>query len=149
MIIIMESNRFRNESEHLKEFQNEVAVYCPSCNKKALATVNNEDKTAKLLCSQCGYNKITDTRVKMNGGYQTAAMDYFDADLWYIYPFKNETFWAYNDAHLEYLQNDISEKIKESKNSSYFTLLEKLPLFYNTAKNNQSLLNVIDKLKVK
>uniref|UniRef100_UPI004047227E hypothetical protein n=1 Tax=Polaribacter sp. TaxID=1920175 RepID=UPI004047227E len=81
--------------------------------------------------------------------YQTSANSYFDAALWYAASFKNDYFFAYNEAHLLYLEQYIGAKLREHKDRSHFTLLEKLPKFYHEAKNREALLKLIEKLKKK
>jgi hypothetical protein len=141
-------NRFQDENLILSNFYQEVWVACPSCAKKAMSKVNYENKTARLFCTSCGYNKETTTAIK-NGTIETVANYYFQAELWLKVPFKNEMFWAYNDKHLEYLERYISATLREHKDRTHFTLLEKLPKFYHEAKNRESLLKIIAKLKSK
>jgi hypothetical protein len=141
-------NRFQDENFLPSDFYQEVWVVCPSCTKKAIAKVNFETKTARLLCLHCGCNKKTTTAIKY-GTINTAANHYFQAELWLKAPFKNDVFWAYNDKHLEYLERYISATIREHKDRTGFTLLEKLPKFYHEAKNRESLLKIIAKLKSK
>ena len=140
--------RFNDENLILSDFYKEVWIVCPSCNKKAMATVSFETKLARLFCVQCGYNKETTTLIK-NGTIHTAANNYFQAELWLKATFKNEVFVAYNDKHLEYLERYISADLREHKHRTHFTLLEKLPKFYHEAKNRESLLSIIKKLKNK
>lgn len=141
-------NRFQDENLLLSNFYQEVWVVCPTCAKKAMAKVNPETKTARLFCLHCGCNKETTTAIK-NGTINTAANHYFQAELWLQAPFKNDIFWAYNDKHLEYLERYISATIREHKDRTGFTLLEKLPKFYHEAKNREGLLKIIAKLKSK
>lgn len=141
-------NRFQDENLLLSEFYKEVWVVCPSCAKKAMATVNFETQTARLFCLNCGCNKETSTADK-NVVIETAANHYFQAELWLQAPFKNEDFWVYNNKHLAYLERYISATIREHKERSGFTLLEKLPKFYHEAKNREGLLKIIAKLKTK
>ena len=131
------SNRFQDENLILSNFYHEVWVVCPSCSKKA--KVNFETKTTRLFCLQCGYNKETTTTIFKN----------VTAELWLKAPFKNDVFWAYNDKHLEYLERYISATLREHKDRTHFTLLEKLPKFYHEAKNREGLLKIISKLKNK
>ena len=140
--------RFQDENLLLSDFFQEVWVVCPTCAKKARAKVNPENKTARLFCLHCGCNKETTTTIKY-GTINTAANHYFQAELWLQAPFKNDVFWAYNDKHLEYLERYISATIREHKDRTGFTLLEKLPKFYHEAKNREGLLKIIAKLKVK
>ncbi|SHG73459.1 hypothetical protein SAMN05443549_10673 [Flavobacterium fluvii] len=142
-------NRFQDENLILSDFYKEVWVVCSSCTKKAMATVNFETKTARLFCLHCGHNKETTTALIKNGTIKTAAHQYFQAELWLKATFKNELFWAYNNKHLEYLERYIGANLREHKDRTHFTLLEKLPKFYHEAKNREGLLKIISKLKSK
>jgi hypothetical protein len=148
----MTDNRFQDQNYHLSHFQEEVDVVCPKCQKKALTTVNYDEKKAKLICTHCGFCEIKDT-ILTHMGYTNnfigAANLYFKAELWYMAAFKNDIFFAYNESHLLYLEKYISAKIREHKDRKHFTLIEKLPKFYHEAKNREALLKIIEKLKIK
>lgn len=143
------SNRFQDENLIISDFYKEVWVVCPTCGKMAIATVNFEAKGARLFCIHCGYNKETTTSLIPKGTIDMSANWYFDVKLWLNAPFKNDVFWAYNDKHLEYLERYISATMREHKDRTHFTLLEKLPKFYHEAKNREGLLKIISKLKTK
>ena len=142
-------NRFQDENLTRNHFYKEVWVVCTSCAKKAMATVNFETKTARLLCVHCGYNKETTTALIPKGAVQAAANWYFNVEIWLIAPFKNDIVWAYNYKHLAYLDRYIGAALREHKDRTHFTLLEKLPKFYHEAKNREGLLKIIEKLKSK
>ena len=142
-----QSNRFQDENLTLSDFYKEVWVVCPSCAEKAIAAVNFDLKSARLFCVKCGLNKKTSILVKENVTLQMAAHQYFSAELWLKLPFKNEIFWALNDKHLHYLENYIAAKLREHKDRTHFTLLERLPKFYHDSKNREGLLKLIVKLK--
>lgn len=147
-----ESKRFQDKNYRINHFYKEVLVECISCKSKAIATVDFESKTAKLVCTNCGYNKqetMLINIVNQVATLQTAAHVYFGAKLWLQMPFKEEIVWAYNYEHLAYLEAYIAASIRESKDRSHFTLLEKLPKFYHDAKNRTALLKLIQKLKEK
>ncbi|WP_343533837.1 zinc ribbon domain-containing protein [Pedobacter sp.] len=142
--------RFNDQNKRITEFQTEVLVVCPSCGQKAMASVDYGKERARLLCTQCSYNKENTTEstvLGIKGHWQMAAHQYFNAKLWLQQPFKNEVFWAYNEQHLAYLESYIGATLREHKDRSHFTLLEKLPKFYHEAKNRAALLKLIDKLK--
>ena len=141
-------NRFQDENLTISDFYKEVLVVCISCEKKAIPKVSFETKSARLFCEHCGYNKETSTVFYM-GTIKMAANHYFNADYWLKIKFKNEIFWAYNDKHLAYLERYISATLREHKDRTGFTLIEKLPKFYHEAKNRNPLLKVIEKLKSK
>lgn len=143
-------NRFSDENKRLSDFHKEVLVCCPACGKKAIARVNDEESKARLLCAVCGYNKEIGAETTVGGKVgrlRMAADHYFDAPLFMQHPFKNDVFYAYNEAHLDYLERYIGATLREHTDRTHFTLLEKLPKFYHEAKNRGELLRVIGKLR--
>ncbi|GAA4324342.1 hypothetical protein GCM10023149_25880 [Mucilaginibacter gynuensis] len=144
--------RFTDENKLMSDFFGEVWVHCSTCNKKAIATVSFETQTASLHCTQCGLYKRISTEITLlgsKGHWQLPANRYFDAELWLMMPFKAEVFFAYNGQHLAYLEKYISATLREHKDRTHFTLLEKLPKFYHEAKNRKGLLKIIEKLSKK
>jgi len=144
-----QQNRFQDQNLTKYDFYKEVWVVCPSCEKKAIAKVDFEIKLARLICINCGLSKETTIQISKNASLEMAANIYFNAELWLKAPFKNDVFWAYNDKHLEYLERYISATLREHKDRTHFTILEKLPKFYHEAKNREGLLKIIAKLKHK
>lgn len=144
-----QSNRFQDENHLLSDFYDEVWVVCTGCSKKAIAKTNVAEKTALLYCGHCGYHKIAAASVTDNGRLKMAAHGYFGAGLWLTARFKDDLFWAFNDQHLAYLEQYIGAGLREHKDRTHFTLLEKLPKFYHEAKNRDRLLKIIGKLKNK
>ncbi|WP_227765244.1 hypothetical protein [Hymenobacter sp. 15J16-1T3B] len=69
--------------------------------------------------------------------------------LWYQAPFKDEVLWAYNAEHLLYLEQYIAAKVRERNNRRYATMVEKLPLFMQLAKNREALLKLLERMKRK
>lgn len=147
----MPQTRFQDKNHRLIDFEQEVWVVCTKCHQQAIAALNDEAKEARLRCVHCGYSKSVSMLVKYAEGkfaeLNQAAHLYFEAQLWLKYPFKGDMFWAYNLKHLEYLEAYISAKLREHKDRTHFTLLEKLPKFYHDAKNREALLKIIKKLK--
>jgi predicted RNA-binding Zn-ribbon protein involved in translation (DUF1610 family) len=146
------STRFHDQNKRLSDFQTEVLVVCPTCGKKAIAKVDYELKKAILFCENCGFNKQIPTEVTVfgiNGNWNIAAHSYFSAQLWLQHPFKNDVFIAFNADHLNYLEQYIAADLREHKERTGFTLLERLPKFYHDAKNRKALLAIIQKLKKK
>ena len=149
----MKTTRFTDKNYRLTNFENEVWVVCPSCEKQTIATINEARKQARLLCTHCGKNKTAPTmhtyKKDKTLEVKQAAHLFFDAKLWFSALFKGEVFWAYNPEHLNYLEQYITAKIREHKDRTHFTLLEKLPKFYHEAKNREALLKLIAILKMK
>jgi hypothetical protein len=148
----MDSDRFNDQNKTLEDFNKEVLVSCPNCTKKAFSKVNHDKKEARLICSHCSFSKTSSTIILINGKKAEiilAAHLYFEADLWLKWPFKGDEFWAYNLEHLNYLESYIAAKVREHKERTGFTLIEKLPRFYHESKNRKELLKMIEKLKLK
>ncbi|MHC1777594.1 MAG: hypothetical protein AB9834_19505 [Lentimicrobium sp.] len=148
----MEPSRFNDQNYRLSDFQDEVWVVCPNCRQKAIARNYPELQTARLLCTSCGFSRSCSTTHTVAGVAATvrqAAHSHFGAELWLQHPFRNDVFRAYNQKHLEYLEQYISARLRQHPNRSHFTLLEKLPKFYHEARNREDLLKIILKLKAK
>ncbi len=144
--------RFIDQNITITEFQHEAWVKCPSCGKRAIAIADYTLKKSRLSCPNCSYHKELATQIESfgtMGNLIMAANQYFGAELWLQHPFKNDIFFAYNDKHLYYLENYISAKLREHKDRSHFTLLERLPKFYHEGKNRQALLKIIERLKTR
>lgn len=136
----------------LDDFRTEVWVVCPHCERKAIARADHELRVARLLCAHCSYTREVSTETSLLGmkaNLLISANAYFGTGLWLQHPFKNDVFWAYNLAHLDYLERYIGAKLREHRERSHFTLLEKLPKFYHEAKNRSALLKIIQRLKAK
>ena len=140
-------NRFHDENALLSDFFSEVLVVCPACSKKAMAKVDFEAKMARLFCIACGYNKKKSTLISGTASLQMPANQYFEAALWLKSSFKKELFYAFNKNHLDYLERYITAILREHKDRTHFTFIEKLPKFYHEAKNRDGLLKIIAKLK--
>lgn len=146
----MSENRFQDQNLRITEFQTEVLIQCPNCSKKANSKVSYEANLARVYCPSCGQNKEVSTEISFHGNkahWRASADHYFGAELWLQHRFKNDIFWAYNEAHLEYLRQYIAAELREHKDRQHYTLLEKLPKFYHEAKNRESLIKIIEKLK--
>ncbi len=144
---MVNSNRFKDENKTLSHFYNEVWVACPICKKRATTTVDFDAKVARLSCLHCGHNKEMTTQITAAATVQMPAHQFFKVPLWLQAPFKNNLFLAYNLAHLLYLERYIGAGLREHKDRTHFTLLEKLPKFYHEAKNREALLKIIERLK--
>jgi Zn ribbon nucleic-acid-binding protein len=145
-----QTNRFKDSQWSLSHFYDEVWVECPACKGKANAIAYREIKEARLLCTHCGYNKTLSTQLQANVNVEIAAHGYFSAKLWLQLPFRGRhVVAAYNGSHLHYLEQYIAATLREHKDRTHFTLLEKLPRFYHEAKNREPLLKIIEKLKEK
>ena len=139
--------RFTDQKKTLRDFYREVWVVCPSCSGKAFARHLDNSGKVQLSCASCAYAKAYDIKQPSGHRVYMAAHHYFDARLWLQAPFRQHMIFAYNLEHLNYLEAYIQAGLREKKDRTHFTLLEKLPRFYHQQKNREDLLKVIRKLK--
>ena len=141
--------RFLDGNLRLAEFMDEVWVVCPVCSKKATALRIPDRDSARMSCLSCGYARELSTKAENGMSIIMPAHAYFNAVLWLQMPFRKHLFQAYNGLHLTYLEQYVSADIRESRDRTHFTLLEKLPKFYHAAGNRVALLKIIAKLRQK
>ena len=161
----------RNKDSYDKktaDFIKDVYVVCPSCQGKAFirAPELKFDKKAepdiRLVCTNCGYNKRLDekpdtfiyqsSRKTVTGKYLLlgAAIDpYFHQPLWLSTDCCDNTLWAYNYDHLEFLQQHVEAKLRErnTKEMSNSSLGSRLPRWMTSKKNRETVLKALEQLR--
>jgi hypothetical protein len=141
--------RFIDGNLRLSAFMDEVWVVCPVCSKKAIAFRITDRDCVRMSCISCGYARELSTKTVNGMSILIPAHAYFNAVLWLQMPFRKHLFQAFNGSHLAYLEQYIAADIRESRDRTHFTLLEKLPKFYHAAENRVGLLKIIAKLREK
>jgi hypothetical protein len=149
--------RFKDNGERLSDFGEQFLVICPNC--KNCATVIPKFKEAKynkyvyitidsvgLTCFTCGYSK---RKENVNTYYLGDCDFYFQLPLWLEEKCKDETIWAYNYRHLNFLENYIKSDIKEQDNNYNKSYISRLPAWIKKGSNKEDILKVIKKLKEK
>lgn len=163
MPIIRNNNAYQAYLDH---FIKEVKTICPQCNKMALVKAPgypNKPFEAKLTCLHCGFNKSAGydkgplvTGNTMFGGQVIVTgrpMDpFFGSSLWYSQDCCGELLWAYNDAHLDLLEQHVSAKHRErTQGEDYInrSIGSRLPQWMTAASNRDAVLKAIQKLRQK
>jgi ribosomal protein S27AE len=141
--------RFNDLNKTSADFHDEVWVKCPACGQKGVASADQAKKRVRLTCTRCAYHKEKGTELSPKVNLLQPAHLYFDAELWLQAPFRDETFYAYNDRHLGYLEEYIRGTLRGHRDRQGFTLIERLPRFYHLAANRDPLLKTIAALKSK
>ncbi|TVX93785.1 hypothetical protein [Paenibacillus agilis] len=137
-------SRFKDPRLHIDDFVNNLLVACPSCNKCAtVITEFQEVSTATdsclrrlFICNHCG--KIDEA---MN-----------EYQLWLKANCKGNILWAYNLKHLEYIENYVQAKLRESSRHEKLGwcnqgLFSRLPVWIKEKRNRNIILMTIKKLK--
>ena len=115
----------------LKMPQPQIKAACPHCG----STRNYEPKTEKYIEQYTSDTSITDPVFNLPLRLQTNV--------------KGNVLWAYNKDHLQDIRDYVASGLRERQESSFSTMVEKLPGFIKSAKNREAVLKSIDKLLVK
>jgi hypothetical protein len=153
------------EFTYIEEFINHIDVICPLCNAKANVISNPTDrKETRFTCLTCGQSKnwTGNSGILYNSsnfiGYEGILIGkpvdcYFKIPLWYSIGIKGEILFAYNKNHLEYLENYISDKLRQRKSNEHGwsnnSLESRLPKWMLLSKNREYIRKKIIELKNK
>lgn len=145
------SQKGRKES-----FKVELNCNCSNCSAEINITipkVNIKKENISVKCKSCEITQnyepknIPQEWIYLNN--DTKNENYFGLPLWLNTNFKDFNFWAFNYEHLEYLKNYISADLRERNNSTYSTMVEKLPNWMKSSKNRGKLMKIIESLEIK
>ena len=163
----------RNKDTYLKQvydFIKDILVVCPSCSGKAIVKAselpfkNLNEPDVKLICTGCGHSKkldekpdvvlFSDSTKTIPGRYMIigGAIDpYFRLPLWLTINCCDNTLWAYNLEHLEFLKQYVAAGLRERNTQvkANKSLGSRLPKWMTAAKNRETVLKAIDLLKKK
>lgn len=153
------SQVFRDDFKSRYSFADEFIVVCPRCLSRAKVvpsvpwtSKNLFGTKRKLICGSCGYNqeKLPARAIALH-----ADRDWFFGEpLYYaiVTPYGN--LYAYNDEHLNYLEEIIQAKMRTRRRSEEFgwsnrSQLSRLPHWAKLQKNRPKILAAIKKLREK
>jgi hypothetical protein len=109
---------FKDDGEYIYNFGDEFLVECPKCRSLAQILFSEEPEAnepissrifslKKLVCPSCGLNKKLsgdEMRVRTGGSFDM----HFGLPLWLQIPCCGDTLWAYNEKHLEFIENYVA-----------------------------------------
>ncbi|MFB7139553.1 hypothetical protein ACFCYN_07875 [Gottfriedia sp. NPDC056225] len=136
----MEKSRFSEAGETIFEFVDNVLVECPRCNNCAKMTWAPFKSIPKLVCEKCGLVAVSP--IASYGG-----PEFCGVSLWLKTSCCSNTLWAYNNEHLDFLENYVSASIREQLPNINRSLASRLPSWIKSAKNRESILKCIKKLR--
>ncbi len=146
---------FKDNGEYIYNFGDEFLVECSKCQSLARVVISGElDKNLpiyspkKLICPNCGLNKTLSSkemRVSVNGSFDM----HFGLPLWLQIPCCGDTLWAYNEKHLEFIENYVAAKLRVRKPNVNQSFVSRLPQWIKSAKNRDEILKAIAKLRGK
>ncbi|MGP5210674.1 hypothetical protein ACTXJ5_07760 [Psychrobacter alimentarius] len=153
----MSEKRFKENEENRLSIStptngDPTLVYCPKCRSKAVITLHNDE--ARLSCPSCGYHqaKLAERRT-FHWSAENPTDSYFGANLLLQTDCSGKSLWAFNNRHLEYLEDFVSAKHRQRNPSSdtwmNSSLASRLPKWLKAAKNREQVLKAIAVLKNK
>jgi Zn ribbon nucleic-acid-binding protein len=152
------------------DFIKDILVVCPSCSRQAvvktlaLAVRNINEHEIKVTCTHCGFNKrleekpgailFSTSTTTIPGRYLIigGSIDpYFHLPLWLTINCCDNTIWAYNYEHLEFLKAHVEAKLRERNTQEWSnkSLGSRLPKWMTSSKNRETVLKAIAQLKAK
>lgn len=163
------NERFNENRIRLEDFGDSFLVVCPDCSKRAHVTNRgtNANPEVTLACTECGRAQVwrsaapgvmTSSRLDH---YQPghvcigAAVDwYFHLPLWLQLTCCGQTLWAYNEAHLRFLEQYVSAGMRERRRDgdlgwSNQSLASRLPAWMKAANNRREIIKCLARLKQK
>jgi hypothetical protein len=146
---------FKDNGEYIENFGDEFLVECPKCQSLARIVLSGDvDENRrifspkKLICPKCGLNKKLsrdEMRVRVGGSFDM----HFRLPLWLQIPCCGDTLWAYNEKHLEFIENYVAAKLRVRKPNVNQSFVSRLPQWIKSAKNRDEILKAIAKLRGK
>jgi ribosomal protein S27AE len=155
-----DQRRFRDQRLTAWHFAaGEVLVRCPRCAECArVVVVPGADadlcEARRLVCGRCGYVRGQTGRVRHGPAPSGTVCDpYLIEPLWLQGDCGGNVLWAYNEAHLDYLEAFVSARLREKvvvgegEWRRRMTMVAKLPVWLKAAKNRDRVLRDIERLR--
>ena len=153
------ATRFQDDGRTLRTYFDRVLVRCPRCDSRA--TVRNieaagpaEDRpygTYRLQCESCAHRADIAPTWYVFGNLRGRAIDpFFQAPLFLQLDTRLGTVFAYNEAHLEWLDQLIRADLRERTHldgHANSSMASRLPRWMKLAKNRDAMISAIDKLR--
>ena len=158
--------RFRTADESLEDFGGESLVVCPRCSGRALVRVRERDASPRVLlsCAGCGHSAgweatspgIIHSRdpkwfAKGQMAFGAPVDPFFHLPLWLRAPCCGETLWAFNAAHLDWLEGYVGATLRERTQTEHGwsnqSLASRLPRWMQAAGNRDEILRCIRALR--
>jgi hypothetical protein len=170
--------RFREYDKRLADFEQEILVRCPQCDAYGglrlrtakVLTVNSEQSSLccikRITCQHCSYTKQqpnalkrktallfwqNNYRNKRNTSY--GILDhFFGLPLWLQISCCSQVLWAYNEAHLKFLESYVQSRLRkrlpdDSLGWHNGNLASRLPRWIKLTEHREKVLQKIQQLK--
>jgi hypothetical protein len=149
--------RFEDTGDGIYAFMEDTLVVCPQCSGRAVSRqVTTEERPGwfsprRLGCTRCAYTKDWSNRA-ISRRWHEVRDDYFELPLWLQTPCCGEVLWAYNEAHLAYLEDFVRARLRERQRDpkygwSNHSVASRLPQWMKAGKNREVVLKGLGRLR--
>ncbi|MEH2416946.1 hypothetical protein [Nostoc sp.] len=170
--------RFRDYGKRLSDFEEEILVRCPQCDAYGglrlrtakILTVNSEQSSLgsikRISCQHCSYTKQQSNAAKgkptlllwqnnyMAQRYSSYGIldHFFGLPLWLQTSCCGQVLWAYNEAHLNFLESYVQSRLRERLPDDTLgwhngSLASRLPRWIKLTQHQEKVLQKIQQLK--
>lgn len=154
--------RFRDYTTYLSQFEQAIWVLCPRCNRPVLSRCLDQHLTWRIACPHCSYIKTASRNVKQKPmpwwtdnwwteyrKHNGAVDPLFGLPLWLQVPCCGHILWAYNEAHLDFLETYVRATLRERQGSkgNHHGIAVRLPRWMKIAHHRTPILKDLQHLR--
>lgn len=147
-------------TKELWDFRTHITIHCPNCNKKTLLfnEANVGFLNGRISCSSCGFLK----ELNENSSYLICTLQGtpigsktvianpkgIKLSLWYSANFRGNSFWAYNESHLQFLYDFIRAKHRTRSQTDFKnrSIGSRLPKWMTSSANREGIKKLIESM---
>lgn len=152
------SERVRDDGRRLDDFAYEILVVCPECEGRAVTRPKDREATGwalangprRVACSGCGFVAEALAPARRRTGAESID-DHFGLTLWLCTRCSGEELWAYNEAHLDWLETFVAahHREREAPSGGKWTMATRLPRWMKAKENRADILAKLAKLRTR
>jgi hypothetical protein len=140
---------FKDAGHSIYDFGDEFLVRCPQCARcaRVVSAGDQHPFPKRAVCASCGYVKDGEGTHATIG---RATDWYFGLALWLEISCLGHSLWAYNAAHLDFLEAYVRADLRPTSADNSLrnkTLASRLPPWIKSGKNREAILRCIAKLR--
>jgi len=148
--------RFREYETPFPEYCDEILVKCPRCNKSAsVVPAPGSDRSLfsarRLVCGHCGLHRKAKTQSLRFSGSNAPTDPYFELPLWLQKAIGNNVLWAFNLAHLDFIESFVQALLRERRQGEHgwsnSGMVSRFPKWLKSAGNRARVLSAIEEMR--
>src|SRR5579862_9869195 len=134
----------------VEQFKDKVLIQCPNCKKCALLRSTQYSHSERKWTCDCLCEHCAKTWQFHPGGYAlNDSRPYLCVPLWLQTRCKNHVLWAFNEKHLQFLEDYISQTLRKRPLNFNGSLQSRLPRWILSAKNRTAVASGVRRLRAK